>query len=679
MLKNSVAIPDKLIFRSGTYTPGRVNAYIEETENYDTFVGLDFGDGVCTVYKAYIKSVVVTEGDTEKIKKQWVIEEISVKDISVPDGVPTALVYKDNEIIIGKAAHDHDNIYHQFKFSPDKWDKNYNGRKIKELIRDFLSTLWNKVLESDPMLSDNGGKTLVIVGHPGGSDWSCGQNIDTYRDLLKEIFNGCGVGVMAEPFAAVFGAVRESVENKKPLCITDGIFIDEHGSSTGDTCYVMPGNRPFTDSVNCAGRDIDRRMFVYLVRENGEALDLVPVNFEPNSVSRAICKMKDFKEEYCSNPTAFDESSFANIRNIDIVQTTQDGSESRKKIEFHLNRALLDSAINMEVVKNTSLGAVTKTWLSETEAFLKNNKSCIGTANGKLRCKKLILAGGTSKVPQIEETVRRVFEAEITADEGFLHKSENPTQLVAKGLAYKKVFERRVFELSGNFDNVCGVVTGKGYDLLCERFSEEIAKIKVGELKRFCKEFLETPAAKRKNYSRASFNGEITSRILKTDTESLIRPFRKIFFEEFENIQKELKNRISPILNIAFGLETSDAYVVNIADMKTDLHTLNAEGEKILESAVMTGIRDTDSFEWMFSSFREKTSYLIKNIDEAFCIGKLNETGNKSGYERKVKQTGKSVIGTLFTYADNFSDLFKAYMTVQTEIYLGKALLLIWE
>ncbi len=671
-MKKTVAIPKNLIFGTENYTPLCVYDYIGQNANYDTFVGFDFGDGVCTVYKAHIESIVVTENGAEKIMKQWVIKKIEVKDISVPDGVPTAMVYKDKKIIIGKNARNHDNIYHQFKFSPDKWDKNYNGRSIKKLIMGFLKSLWKEVRETDPTLSENSEKTLIVVGYPGGSDWTQEENINIYRNLLRRIFDGYGVDVMPEPFAAVFGAIFESVEKKNPLCMTDGIFIDESGSSTDDVCYMIPGKKPFTDSVNCAGRDIDKRMFYYLVAVNEEKLGLERVLFEPDSVSRAIWELKGFKEAYCEDPSSFDNASLANIKSINFVQFVS-GVKTRKKIEFRLNKALIDNAVNLEITKNTSMGPVTKTWLSETKCFLERNKSVMS------ECKKLIIAGGTSKVPQFEETVRNVFASEIAENEDFIHKSDNPTQLVAKGLAYKKLFEKKILQLRKNFDNVCGFVTGKGYNSLLERFSEEIAKIKVKELECFCKEFLETPAANRKNYTGQSFNSEITSRILKTDTESLIRPFRKIFFEEFENVQEELKNGMSPILNTAFGLKTDDVKVVNVADMKSDLHTLNDEGEKILKDTVMTGIRDLDSSEWMFSKFMEKAGYWFNYIDDVFCMRKLSETGNKSGYEQKVKRTKKSVLGTFFAHAYNFEDLFSAYMAVQYEIYLGKALLLIYE
>ncbi len=673
---------NKLRFNNAPYVPGCVYTHLEELKRYDDIIGLDFGDGVCSICRYRPKRTEQVSGITKSI---WNYERVKVPDsISIADGVPTVIAYFKGKKFIGKEAlEDYSEVFHQFKVLPSKWETEVDGYTHETLTRDFLGKLWELVLEENAEIKQNPEKTLVVVGHPGGKEWSEATNLNLYINLLKEVFVGYGVGVMPEPFAAVFGAILEG----DALEINKGIYIIEPGSSTTDTCYILPGKKISTNSVDCAGRHIDKAVCDYLVHINKETLDLIPQFFEQKSVRKAILELKGWKEKYCNNPEPYDEGSASNEKSIILKQMDPIKKEIiPKRIDFLVNRELFDNAVNFKTDHGTWNGS----WEDKTKKFLTDDKATIClNKNGEMLCDRIILSGGTSKAPHFVDAVKDVYQNEIEHHQNvkgkdLIHKSDNPTQTVAIGLAYGNFLGHRITQ--SRLESCIMLNLKTEFDKYAESFANCFAETILHTMKAFCDDYLGKTSANRPVISAyTTLKNELNNYIDNEGLTVLCDTIEKDIFNFFLSVQPKLKQEVTKLVNKAFQSYYEEKNNINLkkidlTDMHSDIFRSRVtNGDSILQNVTNKYLINERYIRKCFSAY-EKYAFsdiLIFTPNDAF-LSMNRKLSVASEYQRRLNEIKNMIKSDIENNDDDYLyNLAKEIVKIQAEIYLGKALLLI--
>ena len=232
---------------------------------YDVIVGLDFGHGETVAYVCYFE----LDNTTGKKNPAYRIVMMDHND-STP--IPTYIHYDaSGSVVIGKNAADHLDFFQHFKQSPTRWDTPVGGRTARELMRDFIGTLWHSILLYDEKVKEGADKNslLLAVGCPSGGDWTTEKSMAEYGELVREATGCKRVEIFPESAAAIMANIQSAVERKQPWHTDRGVAIYDFGSSTLDFTYVLMGKVIFNLSVDLGGSQIDEAMLRKLLADHG--------------------------------------------------------------------------------------------------------------------------------------------------------------------------------------------------------------------------------------------------------------------------------------------------------------------------------------------------------------------------------------------------------------------------
>lgn len=685
----------KINFINGTCNNyGSVYNYFKEPKDYSYIVGFDFGDGECTF--TVLKKETYISPKTGGTKITW--EEFPVV---VPDGnrVPTVIAYRDNgSCLIGsKAIESNLPIMLQFKQlpgiglfngKPQGSDKTYSDIMsdfIKELWRTFCNNVANKPIKDDLA------STLVVVGFPAGGKWI--TSINRYRDFLRQCLD-CDVVTVTEPTAAIFGFIYDKFPSRNfidpgvngKIFFSDGICVYEPGSSTLDFSYIVPGKRIVTDSINVAGRDIDRAMLEYVKNQNNIVRG---INYTPDQERKLINELKTKKEFFYDNYAKNPEFEFSD--KLDFVTVDINGNKVVKTVDITLNREFFDNVLaqgirmNSAIQRNGILGKVIAgvqpmiKWETEVNNFIIKNKGIIGVGN---KCSKVVISGGTGKVAQFQEYVKSAFN-QTGVD---VCISKDPIMSVSRGLAYIKALEITagksiddfISKMDENKNKSVEAIKKEEYNRFAEIVSAKLSKAIVDAFELACVEFLST---NEDTIGPEMFGQLIDEKLNQIYIKENINQdyLAEELWKIFEGADKELVASANDLAKEVYRYYTGSYQIVKLKDTEPNFYGFNVADKAKLSKITAKMLKDKSYADVAFngSGLNHIAFNLFQNIfKRKKLMKKCNELQNK---EKREMLTGKvnQKIKKEIIKNSKIEELFSEYIKIQAEIYFGKALLVV--
>lgn len=439
------------------FQPGMLYDHLTASQ-YDIVVGLDFGHGETVAYKYYL------EPDTKSGGKKPVYRNVKM-DYKGSAAIPTYIhCDASGRVVIGKEAADESGFHQHFKQSPKRWDTPVGGRTARELMRDFIGTLWQSILIYDDTIKEAlaNGTLLLAVGCPSGGDWTTEESMRAYGELVREATGCAYVEIFPESAAAIMAnihSVMMRTGEDQPGYTGCGVAIYDFGSSTLDFTYVYMGRVIFNLSVDLGGSQIDEAMLRKLLADNGLTEGDIPAG-QRDSV---LAQIRGHKEDF------YPREKLSRLL-VNLTSTDED-DENLLDCLYVLNKDFMHEVlwedrkihIRNETYRNRGLS-----WGECCREFVADTCKLIS----QYPCEAVVLTGGTSFVTDTVEICRDTYKKAFP-NAAFSPEADRGVS-VAKGLCYAKSVESRSAEEIGTVRNSLKTAFRKEYDQLLKNVAESI-------------------------------------------------------------------------------------------------------------------------------------------------------------------------------------------------------------
>lgn len=429
-------------------------------------VGIDFGAGELTACLATLR-----------------YGELGLEDLAVDnDNTRWAYTaYNDKHKIIGEEVVKYpEEIYTNFKQNPEAAMEHYGriiegGLTYQYLMEQTFFCLVRDLLKNKIILGDCRGQEekeiFLFVGRPSSNAWE--SHAREYQKMLQESLHELeaktwelepGTKVKVKLYVIVYSEAeaamaseyyREDLDSKETIVVIDG------GSSTFD-CVVVKDGRVLCEYSRQVGAGmIEKNMFDICLLELEKEPEKAGISVDQRKAEHeAKVGMIDFsegvhtialrkrKEEYFGSDgnRAYDDNRYSIYMN-----------DSRKR--WDIDHKFMELAIRKMPVR------VERSYLDEEDefggnhtqdydsfwqamqAFVKGAKArCIDKTTGEeLSVDRIILTGGATVMPFVQEMIREVFQVEKNQI-----KLERPSQMrrfsVSRGLAYMGYVELKKYQ-----------------------------------------------------------------------------------------------------------------------------------------------------------------------------------------------------------------------------------------
>jgi hypothetical protein len=364
---------------------------------YENVIGLDFGDGETSAAMLNIRNIMDSP-------RPLLFDERGHEKIA------TALfIGNDGAIRIGTQALNHEKgkgvLYTNFKANPFALcNEIYEGSNIakKELVQKYIKAVIDTLFRINNIERET---ALVLVGCPSSEDWLENNRDVEYSKILSKGV-GSRVVVMAESRASLIKNFHETSNSKKFY----EIIVFDFGSSTADATYISIQKTYLKDySEKLGAHHIEKKMLEKLLLEAQRSMD--ELYYEESNVKLSL---RETKENFYNEPD----------RRQHIFISFDEGNDFSKRYNFEFVEEITRQE---EICYATSEEQREGSWKALCETFfatVKEKFEIDPNFNGLI-----ILTGGASRMPFIEEICRGVFSnAQITKD-------AYPSHCVSKGLA----------------------------------------------------------------------------------------------------------------------------------------------------------------------------------------------------------------------------------------------------
>ena len=440
--------------------------YLSKLEGVTVFekynlIGIDYGDGEISACKI--------EWDYEKncLKLRPLAFDRQCKRYKTMNVI--YISKKTSKLVMATTGVEEDGVrYYNFKYPPNSPEA--KARYIKddgteapltneEVMSKGFACVVKTLFEFNQAEIDPKKPTIILVGCPSGSKWK--NSATAYAELLKrELANNISIAVQMESTAAL---ARETDPNKagRRVRASEIVVILDCGSSTFDVTIATPSGIPDggEDSFQFGGREIDANILLDMKKS---LLQKYP---DQNCNLHGIkIELRRKKEEFFGDDGKNEEEQLYafTIKNSDGTTKT----DQRKRVvsyRYSINPDNMDKVLfnqvydadNASYIENVEEGMrvsvshlvdrVGNMQLQTTKEYASWADGCEGTfrdmydqisrffkkrdKNGKLIPDRVIMTGGVSVMPVVQEKAQKVFGVKpVVAD--------RPNYSVSEGLAY---------------------------------------------------------------------------------------------------------------------------------------------------------------------------------------------------------------------------------------------------
>lgn len=341
-----------------------------------------------------------------------------IYDIQVYDGmniVRSILGYDENgKPQIGDSIGSMEEVHLYFKERPDMLNEcvDDSGRTKREVLTDFLGVLMENIYRYNYPHIKKEDDLILLAGCPADAGWD--QRKHEYAEIIRRATGIQKVVVMPESKAAIMNAL----EVGKDVSISDGVIVFDFGSLTSDCTYILPGAKSVQDfSIPLGASMVEKNMLkAVMVKAGTEAREKEVVR----DLAHTYVFFRELKELFYSH-------GFTN--RVAVVERADSG----EMIILDVNKELMDrvsGAGKTDRKMNFRLQTEEDSWAGHCRSFFRMAKKRLEEKNVFVR--NIIITGGASRMPFIEEICRETFPDERVR---ILHDS-NPQFSVSRGLCF---------------------------------------------------------------------------------------------------------------------------------------------------------------------------------------------------------------------------------------------------
>jgi len=382
---------------------------VQINDNTKYVIGIDFGHGetAAAVYDISLK------GKPEKINI------IPGKEV-VPSAIAIILQEGRKNIVIGKEAVDWIESSRQtekFQISFKKRPSLMNAEE-KALMVAFMKGVYNGIRRENVTLNDC--NHVVFIARPSNRSW------DKEEQLYVTMAAEAGIpiaGAYKESIAAYYRARTTAFANIDEHVKKGGVLVVDYGSSTIDFTYLNNSlTQPIADGTEGtelgAGTVETMIMCDSLKKCKDEEIQkfnrLYGHNPQSNSYNVMLFDFRKAKEDFYSSNTSVSFKCQIDLYDITASEKVQCGEEDRG-IPFKL------SSENLKLLLQPYVDNVTAAVQKFKDEYLKDKiVSCV------------FLTGGASRM----DFIRNIFMKVFKLDEKYLPRDNNPSLIVAEGIAH---------------------------------------------------------------------------------------------------------------------------------------------------------------------------------------------------------------------------------------------------
>lgn len=296
------------------------------------------------------------------------------------------------------------------------------------LMACFIHTLVKNIIEANQSELDieDISEIDLWVGCPSTADWTSGEAVRKYEELIKRAIGGGKVTVVPESRAAMYS----SIDNNKSGVIStvDGVAVFDFGSSTADCTYMLLGKTMREFSWALGASQVEMNMCGRVYAEAAES-----DSFEADSSSLFAVEetLKKAKESY-----------YKELGSPEIVCSFVD-KKSGKKISrvVEVNKDFVDKAVAEDCfdVRCRSTHTKTGSWKSLCREYF--NEAKADFERDRLPVKTIVLTGGASRMDFVRSICEEIFP------DTYIHVESNPSYTVSNGLGWVGLTEQRLPEM----------------------------------------------------------------------------------------------------------------------------------------------------------------------------------------------------------------------------------------
>lgn len=459
---------------------------IPTPENFEDYnlIGIDFGDGELSA------SFVELERDIKNDSGEFEIDEsnegrISVLQLSLaPNGTlyknvnafyhsptKTELIYdvSDTRLDSGLSG----SRYYNYKKCPgditadslfQKDDKTTGSISYRQAMIEGFNCVVDTLFKSNLRISREK-PTIILVGRPSSAGWESSE-LEYARMLRKGLKLPAGqkevyIAIEPESTAALASEMDPKYE-KQRVNRKEIVVILDSGSSTFDVTVVGPNGVVGEDSYQFGGNQLDENLLA-LLRSSVAAYS---PGAELESEHGHKLALRILKEGYYGIKGT---GQMKRLYTPDLKNVNQ--SDMDEEFEFRIDKKTMKKALEEMPVRafrfekglngmlRKTQPVTYKSWLGACEAIyssfyekMKGHFTKQGDEHHPFVPDRIILSGGVSVMPEVQEAVKRAFGVEPTI-------SPRPNYSVSQGLGYvlgteirkKQLLETLIRDLDDKF------------------------------------------------------------------------------------------------------------------------------------------------------------------------------------------------------------------------------------
>lgn len=408
-------------FMSNPFRAGDVYRQLEKS-SFEYIVGLDIGHGE-SLAALYSKST----GKVELLKLN------RNHDTKIPSYIYFDIQPSREQALIGRAAGNHPGFIQHFKVDPSHWDETLKGITHRNLMGNFIRTLWQQILAlSDTLRNAPKDKILLVVGCPASGLWTSDAALDQYKQLVRKA-TGCRfVSILPESTAAIMSVIHsaDGLSAGQQLRLDRGVGVLDAGSSTLDFTYVVLGKKLICRSEPLGGGGLDRQILAVVLEQNGIREDQIPAE----QLDDILVELRQAKERFYPDHPA-PKKVILPIWGRNPDGTANPELDSGLALTYTMGQALMTAALNRPAFEpRGTIGGRKKSWLEMAADFISQTHDLIvgKDTSGQLCCDMVLVTGGTSHVTELMDLIRSTYQGTRVV------RSQDPSSSVAKGLAHAK-------------------------------------------------------------------------------------------------------------------------------------------------------------------------------------------------------------------------------------------------
>lgn len=582
---------------------------IPTPENFEDYnlIGIDFGDGELSA------SFVELEQNKKNSSGDYEIDEsndgrISVLQLSL---APSGTLYKNvnafyHSPTTTELIYDVSNTrldaglsgfrYYNYKKCPGDItadslfqtdDKTTGNMSYRQVMVEGFSCVVNTLFENNLRISRKK-PTIILVGRPSSAGWESSE-LEYARMLRnglklpegqKEVY----IAIEPESTAALASEMDPKYE-KKRINQKEIVVILDNGSSTFDITVVGPNGVVGEDSYQFGGNQLDENLLAllrYSVATHSPGAELESEH--GHKLALRILKEGYYGVNGAGKMTQLYQPDLKNVGEDQEFEFRVDKKTMKKALEEMPARAFrFETGLNGMPRKTAPV--TYKSWIGACEAIyssfydkMKEYFTKQGDGQHPVVPDRIILSGGVSIMPEVQETVKRVFGVEPTI-------SPHPNYSVSQGLAYilgtevrkKQLLDELLQTLTRDLpkaDTVLNAICEAGEEIEWNTFDRTMKAWAMGDSSRSVRDLrdvwhTEFNPELQERYKRGAklwydsqqIEGKINS-ILKKSFEKLFPDYVKYFSYQLPPIDFNKKHGIAVIiqLNLEFftGLDEPD-------------------------------------------------------------------------------------------------------------------------